>query len=430
MSPEARSASTDREGETHAERLLQGAAGSRLIAMHALVVVVLLAMAQSYDGSVHGLSHWAVLGAYAVCSIGLALADRWERRLDALGVGHAGRTEWLAWASTLLNAAVVIYVEVEHMLAGVVAGSDDAATAVSRLPAFLLLLQTALSMRVWHTLVFSGAVALAWGGALLVASLRGSLLGPHVTLTEEVSGLLAFCAASFVVVDGVRRLRRAVGTALGLERERSLLARFVPGSVAARLAEEGGLGTPRLRHACLLALDIRGFSAMSRARPQPEVVEALLGVRALVHGAVTEQGGIVDKYVGDGILAQFVVGSVERQMTGALACARTIEARLARLNGDRERQGLPPLRVTIALHAGDVLVGVFDDGFRAEYTVLGPAMNLLARLESRAKAADLTLAASEDFARLLQAEQAAGVRRVTTAPGDEIALYAIEDGRP
>ncbi len=117
-------------------------------------------------------------------------------------------------------------------------------------------------------------------------------------------------------------------------------------------------------------------------------------------------------------------------MTGALACARAIEARLARLNGDRERQGLPPLRVTIALHAGDVLVGVFDDGFRAEYTVLGPAMNLLARLESRAKAADLTLAASEDFARLLQAEQAAGVRRVTTAPGEEIALYAIEDGRP
>jgi len=63
--------------------------------------------------------------------------------------------------------------------------------------------------------------------------------------------------------------------------------------------------------------------------------------------------------------------------------------------------GLFPIRTATALHAGDLLVGVFDDGVRAEYTVLGPAMNMLARIEARAKAADLAVAASADFVALL-----------------------------
>ncbi|NEU11211.1 adenylate/guanylate cyclase domain-containing protein [Methylobacterium sp. BTF04] len=367
-----------------------------------IIVVVLLATAQGFDGAVHSASHGVVLGIYALCSLCLGLAD-WRRAHRAQSRGdQGGGTEWLAWTATLLNAGVALFVVVEHMMVGALA-TEETASAVSRLPAFLLLLQTGLSMRVWHTALFAGLVSLAWGGTILLAAIDPdhALLGPHVTLDEEVPGLLTFMAASLVVIDGVRRLRSAVTTALRMEHERTALARFVPDSVAVELARDGGLGAVRSRHACLFALDIRGFSAFTRSHAQEEVVRALLDVRALTHVAVTQHGGIVDKYVGDGILAQFVVGRPETQAEAALACARTIAARLADLNHARRRGDLPALRITVALHSGEVLVGVFDDGHRAEFTVLGPAMNQLARIEARAKADDLPLAASETFLQLL-----------------------------
>ncbi|WP_246682699.1 adenylate/guanylate cyclase domain-containing protein [Methylobacterium sp. WL9] len=433
----SRTAGTNGNGEASALRLLQAASGRRLLAMHALIVVVLLATAQNYDGSIHPISHWIVLVAYAICSLGLGLAERRDRSGETRnGVSFASRrAEALAWASTALNAGVAIYVEVEHLLVGANAGFDDAAGAVSKLPAFLLLLQTGLTMRVSHTVAFAGAVTLAWSGTILLAVREEALLGPHVSLSDEAPTLLTFIATSLVVVDGVRRLRSAVTMALRLEHERTMLARFVPGSVAVELAREGGLGSVRERHACLFALDIRGFSALTREQPPQQVVRALLDVRALTHTSVTQHDGIVDKYIGDGVLAHFLVGSPERQARAALDAARTIRTRLDALNRERREAKLPPLAITIALHAGHVLAGVFDDGLRAEFTVLGPAMNMLARLEAQAKSENLALAASDEVVRLLAGHLPDGFRttRAGTADVQEgrlPALYALTDETP
>ncbi|MFD0936260.1 adenylate/guanylate cyclase domain-containing protein, partial [Methylobacterium trifolii] len=187
-------------------RLMQSATGGRMLALQVLIVLVLLMAAQAYDGSLHALSHWFILVLYAASSVGFGLAERRGGPLSAI----------FAWAGTGLNAGLAVYVIVEHMLAG--GGPDGgAADTVSRLPAFLLLLQTALTMRVWHAALFSGVVALAWGGAILVAFLHPQgVVGPHVDLSEQVPGLLTFAAASLVVIDGVNRLRAAVGQALRL----------------------------------------------------------------------------------------------------------------------------------------------------------------------------------------------------------------------
>ena len=86
--------------------------------------------------------------------------------------------------------------------------------------------------------------------------------------------------------------------------------------------------------------------------------------------------------------------SQQEKNTGGLAC---LPRALTLINTD-----LPPLRVIVALHTGEVLAGVFDDGLRAEFTVLGPAMNALSRIERRAKEDDLDLVASKRFVRLLE----------------------------
>ena len=176
------------------------------------------------------------------------------------------------------------------------------------------------------------------------------------------------------------------------------------------------------------ALDIRGFSALTRTRPPQQVVEVLMEMRALTHRAVTERGGIIDKYIGDGVLAQFLVGPPQAQARAAFTCAEAVQLRLAALNRRLAEKGLPSLRVTIALHAGDVLVGVFDDGHRAEFTVLGPAMNTLARIEARAKAVDLPIAISEDFRDLLAGSGASGLNWISAGTVSEASgprLYAV-----
>jgi class 3 adenylate cyclase len=233
------------------------------------------------------------------------------------------------------------------------------------------------------------------------------------------------------VIDGMTRLRSAVARALRMEHERTQLARFVPDAVALDLAAEDGdssLGIHR-RHACLMVLDIRGFSRLSREHPSETMVAALLAVRAAAQAAVAEQGGLVDKYVGDAVLVQFVVGRPDVQARAALACALSIRRRLAALNARRAADGLFTLRVVVALHAGDLLVGVFDDGVRAEYTVLGPAMNALSRIEARAKAAEIEVAASGDFLALAGDRLPAGIRAVpvpdAALPGP-LTLWALE----
>ena len=406
---------------------LQQASSGRSFALQLLIVLVLLATAQAYDGSIHGLGHWIVLSAYAGASILLALASL--KTAPGAGIPKEPSREWLSWGSTLLNASVASYVLIEHMFLGA-ADTEEAAAAASRLPAFLILLQTALTMRVWHTCVFAGLVTAGWGGAILFVYLspESHHLGPHVTLDEEVPGLLTFMVASLVVLDGVRRLTWAVAATFRLERERLILTRFVPAAVAEDLAQGGGPGEVQERHACLFALDIRGFSALTRTRPPQQVVKVLMEMRALTHRAVTERGGIIDKYIGDGVLAQFLVGPPQAQARAAFTCAEAVQLRLAALNRRLAEKGLPSLRVTIALHAGDVLVGVFDDGHRAEFTVLGPAMNTLARIEARAKAVDLPIAISEDFRGLLAGSGASGLNWISAGTVSEASgprLYAV-----
>ena len=84
----------------------------------------------------------------------------------------------------------------------------------------------------------------------------------------------------------------------------------------------------------------------------------------------------------------------------------------------------------MALHAGEVLVGVFDDGHRAEFTVLGTAMNRLARIEARAKAANLTLAGSYDLVRLLSPAVHSRLHLADMPPSDcpdtrDMRLFAV-----
>src|SRR3954468_20030003 len=134
--------------------------------------------------------------------------------------------------------------------------------------------------------------------------------------------------------------------------------------------------------AALLYADLRGFTPLSRAEPPAAVIAALGGWFDCIGGAVHAFGGEVLKFIGDGVLAIFRVGKKPREACdAALRAVASAKAGMAHLDASRQEQGLPPLSFGVALHLGEILWGNVGAADRLDFTAIGPAVNLVSRLE-------------------------------------------------
>lgn len=135
--------------------------------------------------------------------------------------------------------------------------------------------------------------------------------------------------------------------------------------------------------AALLYADLRGFTALSESRPPSEVIAALNAWFDRIAGAVHAFGGEVLKFIGDGMLAIFpVVGDAPRgACDAALRAVSAARVGMMHLDKERQRQGLPPLPFGAALHLGEMLWGNIGAADRLDFTAIGPAVNLVSRLE-------------------------------------------------
>lgn len=330
-----------------------------------------------------------MLAAYGLSGFGVAALSR------------IGRTQaWLPWVGTILDALITVYVIAEHLPRDA-HDAYHATDALSLLPALFFLLQTGLSLRENLILLFSGLVIAGWGLSLgFLLTEPGNLASGEGTATfisRQAQGFIAFIAAALFVLVAVFWMRRAAATAWREREDRLLISRFLPMGVAGDVLRGAVAVKAAERHACILSIDIRGFSALSRDYPAKRTVFWLLAFRRIVHQTVSWHSGVVDKYMGDGVLALFLEGEPANQAENALAAARAVATRFETINIERLRRGDPPLRTIMALHCGEVLAGVFDDGHRAEFTVLGPPMNALSRIERRGKEADVDIVASLAF---------------------------------
>jgi class 3 adenylate cyclase len=134
--------------------------------------------------------------------------------------------------------------------------------------------------------------------------------------------------------------------------------------------------------AALLFADLRDFTALSESNPPAVVISALDAWFDRIAGAVHAFGGEVLKFIGDGVLAIFpVVGTPRAACDAALRAATAAQAGMAHLSEERRRQGLPPLHFGAALHLGEMLWGNIGAANRLDFTAIGPAVNLVSRLE-------------------------------------------------
>ena len=161
-------------------------------------------------------------------------------------------------------------------------------------------------------------------------------------------------------------------------------------------------GTGEEIRAVLWSSDLRGFTARSDRLPGDRMIALLNALFDAQAKAIHECGGEILKFIGDGLLAVF---PIERAETAAGAARQALEAAIEaivavhRLCDDAAMAGEPPLEIVVALHVGAVIYGNIGAADRLDFTVIGPAVNLVSRVEAVAKALNMPIVVSDEFAR-------------------------------
>jgi class 3 adenylate cyclase len=180
------------------------------------------------------------------------------------------------------------------------------------------------------------------------------------------------------------------------DRVKDVFGRYVTKQVSEKILKgQLKLGGER-RRVTVLFSDIRNFTTMSETMPPEEVVALLNDYFSEMVEAVFEQNGVLDKFIGDGMLAVF--GSLEEMpdhpRKAALAALR-MKALLGKVNAHRASAGQPALHIGIGIHTAEVVVGNIGSRRRLEYTVVGDGVNTCSRVESLNKTFGTTILVTE-----------------------------------
>lgn len=329
---------------------------------------------------------FAIYGAFCVVRLGLAYA-RWLRpwMLYVAVVADVGLLMGLIYSFHYKYAQpAVFYLKVPTLLY-----------------VFLLIALRTLRFEA-RFVIFTGLVSVAGWIALILYALGGRGGPPNPTddfvdymnsnaflLHAEVDKIIAILLTTAVLAVAISRARRLLVRAVSDGVAARDLSRFFDPDVAARIrgaAMAIRAGEGELRNAAILTVDLRGFTQIA-AELQPDAVMAILQeYQGRVCPLIVANGGSIDKFLGDGILASF--GAVTASRTPAADALRSVDAIIQaadQWNAERVAAGASRLAFGIAVSSGPVVFGAVGDGERLEFTVIGDAVNFAAKLEKHNK---------------------------------------------
>lgn len=263
---------------------------------------------------------------------------------------------------------------------------------------FIFILLSTLRLDFWLSL-WTGIVAAVQQMVLVLWLLPITPWGdiPDQTLiyhfSRSIMLLLAGVVAGVVAGSLRRQFEQSVAAAAARDRVTNLFGQHVSPAVVDRLLETSSAPASEMRTVCVLFLDIRGFTAMTRVRPAGETVALLNDFFAEMIGVVDRHNGIINKFLGDGFLALFGAPLADpAAAANALAAARGMLDAVDAWSRDRPAQAL---RIGIGIHIGEAVTGTVGSPQRKEYTVIGDTVNLAARLEQLTKETSSRLLVSD-----------------------------------
>jgi class 3 adenylate cyclase len=273
--------------------------------------------------------------------------------------------------------------------------------------------------------------------ALLVLEVRALdmlLHGAPLYLFTNVLLLSLVGATSLGALFVVQKARGLISEASSRQAEarqvRDVLARYVSRPVAeAILAGAATLSAGRRQRVTVMFTDIRGFTALSEHLSPEEVVAFLNAYFSRMVGAVFAQEGMLDKYMGDGMMAVFGAPIVhEDHALRAVKAAFRMREELEGLNAELVARGQPRVAIGIGIHTGECVIGNIGTEQRLDYTAIGDTVNTASRIEGLTKEHQADILVSADTHAELQGQVVGrpvlAVRvRGRSAPLD---LYALE----
>jgi adenylate cyclase len=198
-------------------------------------------------------------------------------------------------------------------------------------------------------------------------------------LTRSAVLLAAGLLAGYAGATIKDHFRRALAAVSARDEVTNLFGQHVSPRVVERLLAIGAAELSEMRSVCVMFVDIRSFTTAARTRTPAEVVERLDGVFEILVDIVDRHNGIVNKFLGDGLLAIFGAPIDDPlEAANAVAAAREMLMSVEASNVGHSW----PIRLGIGIHIGQAVAGTVGSQRRKEYTVIGDTVNLASRLES------------------------------------------------
>ncbi len=250
--------------------------------------------------------------------------------------------------------------------------------------------------------VFTGALAAASFGsvsAIIVSSyapLPGmeSALDPIPHIVKSIVMLISGIGAGFMAKHLKKQLVRSLDAARARDRAIQVFGQHVSPEVADFLLHHPLRATGELRRACVMFVDIRGFSRIAAEFSPEQVMTYLNQLFDPLITVVNEHGGIVNKFLGDGFMAIFGAPMEQSNSSkSALQCALHILDEVRNLNALPE---FPQTKLGIGIHTGSAITGNVGSVQRQEYTILGETVNIAARIEQATKDYSAELLVSQE----------------------------------
>lgn len=241
---------------------------------------------------------------------------------------------------------------------------------------------------------------LVWAGAaglvvlllsVIAAIIMGRLIARPIRRLAQAAnsiGDLEFARVSELPASRIRELDDQARAFNSMVSGLHWFENYVPKTLVRRLLEQGMAGAlgSDSRTLTVMFTDIAGFTAVSEGMNADEVASFLNDHFTIVSACVEQEGGTIDKYIGDSVMAFW--GAPEYQEDHAARAVRAASAIAAAVGAENERRqarGQSAIQVRIGLHTGEAVVGNIGSPGRINYTIVGDTVNTASRLEQLGK---------------------------------------------
>ncbi len=225
-----------------------------------------------------------------------------------------------------------------------------------------------------------------------------------ILIGAEFDKIIAIALVTAILALAISRARTLLVSAVSEGAAAEQYSRFLSPEAAVRIRgseQPLAAGHGEARRTAVVCLDLRGFTRLAATMSPNEVMRFLTEYLDRVVPIITTRGGYIDKFMGDGILVTVSESSDANHVAAAFTIVDEVMTEIERWNKDLTTLGKPPLKVGAAITAGTAIFGAVGGAGRLEYTVIGEAVNLAAKLEKHNKTAGtraLTTAATYHLA--------------------------------